>query len=109
MAGGCQPSGSPEHPHRADNVSLSSTCGSTGPKGNAGEHNWAQPMVQRTRLENVSQAGIRSRMRRIMSKVFVNIALSLDGYMAPEGMTMEHWDMPEYRNWGAKWGALMRW
>ena len=32
-----------------------------------------------------------------MSKVFVNIALSLDGYMAPEGMALE--------NWGAKWGA----
>ena len=44
-----------------------------------------------------------------MSKLFVNIALSLDGYMAPEGMTMEHWDTPEYKNWGAKWGALMRW
>jgi dihydrofolate reductase len=45
----------------------------------------------------------------MMSKVFANIALSLDGYMAPEGMTIEHWDMPEYKNWGAKWGALMRW
>ena len=44
-----------------------------------------------------------------MSKVFVNIGLSLDGYMAPEGMTMEHWDTPEYKNWGAKWGALMAW
>ena len=44
-----------------------------------------------------------------MSKVFVNIGLSLDGYMAPEGMTMENWDKPEYMNWGAKWGALMRW
>jgi len=44
-----------------------------------------------------------------MSKVFVNIGLSLDGYMAPEGMTMENWDKPEYKNWGAKWGALMRW
>ena len=44
-----------------------------------------------------------------MSKVFVNIALSLDGYMAPEGMAIEHWDTPEYRHWGAKWGALMRW
>ena len=41
-----------------------------------------------------------------MSKVFVNIGLSLDGYMAPEGMTM---GKPEYKNWGAKWGALMRW
>jgi hypothetical protein len=45
----------------------------------------------------------------MMSKVFVNIGLSLDGYMAPEGMTMEHWDRPDYKNWGAKWGALMRW
>lgn len=41
-----------------------------------------------------------------MSTVFVNIGLSLDGYMAPEGMTM---DNPEYKNWGAKWGALMAW
>ena len=37
-----------------------------------------------------------------MSKLFVNIGLSLDGYMAPEGMTMENWDKPEYKNWGAK-------
>lgn len=44
-----------------------------------------------------------------MSKVFVNVGLSLDGYMAPEGMTLEHWDTPEYQNWGAKWGAMMRW
>jgi len=45
----------------------------------------------------------------MVSKVFVNIGVSLDGYMAPEGMTTENWDEPEYRNWGAKWGALMRW
>ncbi len=44
-----------------------------------------------------------------MSKVFVNIGLTLDGYLAPEGMNMEHWDHPEYKNWGAKWGALMSW
>jgi dihydrofolate reductase len=44
-----------------------------------------------------------------MSKVFVNIGLSLDGYMAPEGMTVENWDRPEYKDWGAKWGALMGW
>jgi dihydrofolate reductase len=41
-----------------------------------------------------------------MGKVFVNIGLSLDGYIAPEGMTR---DKPEYKNWGAKWGALMAW
>jgi dihydrofolate reductase len=44
-----------------------------------------------------------------MSKVFVNIGLSLDGYMAPEGMTLEHWDDPGYKNWATKWGALMGW
>ena len=44
-----------------------------------------------------------------MSKVFVNIALSLDGFMAPEGMTMEHFADPGYMDWGAKWGALMAW
>lgn len=41
-----------------------------------------------------------------MSNVFVNIGLSLDGYMAPDGMTM---DNPAYKNWGAKWGSLMSW
>ena len=41
-----------------------------------------------------------------MSKVFVSIGLSLDGHMAPEGMNMEN---PGYKNWGAKWGALMAW
>jgi dihydrofolate reductase len=44
-----------------------------------------------------------------MTKVFVNIALSLDGYMAPKGMTLEHWDDPGYESWGARWGALMGW
>lgn len=45
----------------------------------------------------------------IVSKVFVNIALSLDGYMAPDGMALDHWDNPAYKNWGAKWGGLMTW
>jgi dihydrofolate reductase len=44
-----------------------------------------------------------------MSKIFVNIGLSLDGYLAPEGMCIENWDSPDYKNWGAKWGALMSW
>ncbi len=41
-----------------------------------------------------------------MGKVFVNVGLSLDGYMAPEGMTMAD---PGHMNWGAKWGAMMGW
>lgn len=44
-----------------------------------------------------------------MPKVFVNIAMSLDGYMAPEGMSVEHWHEPMYKDWAAKWGALMAW
>ena len=41
-----------------------------------------------------------------MTKVFINIGLSLDGYLAPEGMTMAN---PAYKGWGAKWGAMMSW
>lgn len=41
-----------------------------------------------------------------MSKVFVSIGLSLDGYLAPEGMTMND---PGHMGWGAKWGAMMAW
>lgn len=41
-----------------------------------------------------------------MSKVFVSVGLSLDGYMAPEGMTMSD---PGHKGWGAKWGAMMAW
>lgn len=44
-----------------------------------------------------------------MSKVFVNIGLSLDGYMAPEGMTIENWSNPGHKNWGTNWGAMMSW
>jgi dihydrofolate reductase len=44
-----------------------------------------------------------------MSRVFVNIGLSLDGYMTPEGMNLENWERPEYKDWGAKWGSLMGW
>lgn len=44
-----------------------------------------------------------------MTKIFVNVGLSLDGYMAPEGMTLENWDNPGYKDWAAKWGALMGW
>jgi dihydrofolate reductase len=44
-----------------------------------------------------------------MGKVFVNVGMSLDGYMAPEGMTMEHWDDPGYKNWLNQWMALQSW
>src|SRR5262249_21722369 len=77
----------------------------------AGRERHARPHPRRPRarahslilVERVSRLVVQ---RRIMSKVFVNIAMSLDGYMAPDGMTMEN---PGYKNWGAKWGSLMAW
>lgn len=33
-----------------------------------------------------------------MSKVFVNIGMSLDGFIAPDGITMEHFGDPSYKN-----------
>jgi len=42
-----------------------------------------------------------------VTEVFVDVVLSLDNYIAPEGMTMDHWDEPE--RWAAKWEALMGW
>ena len=44
-----------------------------------------------------------------MSKVFLNIGFSLDGYIALEGKTMENWDRPEFMDWCTKWCALMGW
>lgn len=41
-----------------------------------------------------------------MGKVFINVGLTLDGYMAPEGMTMSNF---QYKNWSAKWGDMMAW
>lgn len=44
-----------------------------------------------------------------MSKVFVNVGMSLDGYIAPEGMDMAHADDPGYKDWMAKWTELQNW
>jgi dihydrofolate reductase len=57
-------------------------------------------------LHITRQAERRTCEMTIMTKVFVNIGLTLDGYMAPEGMTMDDF---EHMGWGAKWGALMGW
>lgn len=43
------------------------------------------------------------------SKVFFDIAMSLDGFMAPDGMDMEHAHDPSYKNWLQKWEDLQQW
>src|SRR5574340_1664332 len=43
------------------------------------------------------------------SKVFFDVVMSLDGFIAPEGMDMAHADNPEYKQWMKKWMELMDW
>jgi len=44
-----------------------------------------------------------------MSKVFFDVVSSLDGFIAPEGMTMDHANDPEYMNWMSQWAKLQNW
>ncbi|OFW62667.1 MAG: deaminase [Actinobacteria bacterium RBG_16_67_15] len=44
-----------------------------------------------------------------MSRVFVNMGMSLDGYIAPEGMDMDHFADPEYKGWMGEWMQLQNW
>jgi hypothetical protein len=41
-----------------------------------------------------------------MGKVFFSVSMSLDGFMAPEGMVLEHADDPNYKDWLSQWMAL---
>ncbi|GIW62418.1 MAG: deaminase [Patescibacteria group bacterium] len=43
------------------------------------------------------------------NKVFFDMSMSFDGFIAPEGMDMEHADNPEYKQWLNKWMALQNW
>jgi dihydrofolate reductase len=44
-----------------------------------------------------------------MSTVFFHVVMSLDGYIAPDGMDLEHADDPTYKNWLARWMQLQDW
>jgi dihydrofolate reductase len=44
-----------------------------------------------------------------MSKVFFSVSVSLDGYLAPPGMDLEHAGDPTHEDWGAQWGKLHSW
>ena len=44
-----------------------------------------------------------------MNKVFFLVSVSLDGYLAPPGMDVEHAGDPAYEDWAAQWGKLHRW
>ena len=44
-----------------------------------------------------------------MSKVFFSVSVSLDGYLVPPGMDLEHAGDPAHEGWGAQWGKLHSW
>jgi len=44
-----------------------------------------------------------------MSKVFFSVGMSLDGFMAPEGMDLAHADDPNFNDWLKKWMELQKW
>lgn len=43
------------------------------------------------------------------NKVFFDLVLSLDGFIAPDGMDMDHAHDPAYKQWMHKWGELQKW
>ena len=44
-----------------------------------------------------------------MSKVFFSVSMSLDGFIAPEGMDMAHASDPSYNDWLSQWTSLQQW
>jgi dihydrofolate reductase len=44
-----------------------------------------------------------------MGKVFFSVGMTLDGFMAPEGMDMAHANDPSYKDWLNQWMALQNW
>jgi dihydrofolate reductase len=43
------------------------------------------------------------------SKVFFDVAASLDGFIAPEGMDLTHASSPDYKDWMGQWSKLQNW
>ena len=43
------------------------------------------------------------------SKLFFDVATSLDGFIAPEGMDLAHANDPEFKQWMSQWMKLQNW
>jgi dihydrofolate reductase len=43
------------------------------------------------------------------SKIFFDVAVSLDGFIAPEGMDLAHAADPDYKQWASQWTKLQNW
>jgi dihydrofolate reductase len=61
------------------------------------------------RRRGTPAAASRSERKSDVSKVFFSMTLSLDGFVAPAGMDMEHAEDPGYKDWLSRWMALQKW
>jgi dihydrofolate reductase len=43
------------------------------------------------------------------SKLFFDVAASLDGFIAPEGMDLAHANDPQFKQWMSQWTKLQNW
>jgi dihydrofolate reductase len=48
-------------------------------------------------------------MRLGKSKLFFDVVVSLDGFIAPEGMDLAHANDPEFKQWLSLWSKLQSW
>src|SRR6266511_3162465 len=69
------------------------------------------PRAPREARRRASSALARvQRLRRYsMGNVFFSVGMSLDGFMAPEGMDLAHADDPNYKDWLSQWMELQKW
>jgi dihydrofolate reductase len=44
-----------------------------------------------------------------MGKVFFSVGMTLDGFIAPDGMDLDHADDPGYKAWMRRWMELQAW
>jgi dihydrofolate reductase len=44
-----------------------------------------------------------------MGNVFFSVGMSLDGFIAPEGMDLTHADDPNFKDWLSQWNELQKW
>jgi dihydrofolate reductase len=44
-----------------------------------------------------------------MGKVFFSVTMSLDGFIAPDGMDLDHADDPAHKDWMSLWMQLQEW
>jgi dihydrofolate reductase len=44
-----------------------------------------------------------------MGSVFFSVGMSLDGFIAPEGMDLDHVNDPNYKDWLNQWMELQKW